>query len=201
MSATYEHQQVDSREQWRAWLTKHADNTPGIWLITWKKGCGPWLAYGDIVDEALCFGWVDSQPYAVDSRRSGRLLTPRRPGSSWSLINKHRVERLTAAGLMAPAGLAAVRGAQIDGSWEALDSVEQLTEPADLRWALDTQPQARAHWNDFPRSAKRAILEWIGTAKTDSTRARRVQQTAGEAAVGLRANQWRQPKAAGNESR
>lgn len=96
---------------------------------------------------------------------------------------------------MAPAGLAADRAAQADGSWNALDQVEELTEPADLRAALDAQPPARAHWEDFPRSTKRAILEWIDTAKTDTTRARRVQQTASEAAAGRRANQWRQPKA------
>ena len=147
------------------------------------------------MEEALCFGWVDSQPRTVDDQRTSRLLTPRRPGSNWSRANKQRVQRLTEAGLVIPAGLAAVRAAQAGGSWSALDQVEELAEPPDLRAALDAQPLARAHWNDFPRSTKRAILEWIGAAKTDATRARRVEQTAGEAATRRRANQWRQPQA------
>ena len=144
MSAAYEQVQVDSREQWRAWLTEHAASSPGIWLITWKKGFGPHLAYDDVVEEALCFGWVDSQPRTVDDQRTSRLLTPRRPGSSWSRVNKQRVQRLTEAGLMTPAGLAAVRAARAGGSWSALDQVEELAVPPDLRAALNAQPLARA---------------------------------------------------------
>ncbi len=193
MSAAYEQVQIDSREQWRAWLDKHAGSSPGIWLVTWKKGKGPHLRYDEVVEEALCFGWVDSRPRTVDAMRSSRLLTPRRPGSSWSRINKHRVQHLTAAGLMTPAGVTAVRTAQADGSWNVLDQVEDLREPEDLRAALEELPQARTHWDSFPRSTKRAILEWINTAKTDTTRSRRVKQTADEAAAGRRANQWRQP--------
>lgn len=193
MSVAYEQVQVDSREQLRAWLDEYAGSSPGIWLVTWKKGKGPHLRYDDVVEEALCFGWVDSQPRTVDATRSSRLLTPRRPGSSWSRVNKDRVQQLIAAGRMTPAGLTAVRAAQADGSWNALDQVEDLFEPEDLRAALIEQPQARTHWDGFPRSTKRAILEWISTAKTDTTRARRVKQTADEAAAGRRANQWRQP--------
>lgn len=194
MSGAYERLQVDSREQWRSWLTVHAGSSPGVWLVTWRKGRGPYLPYDDVVDEALCFGWVDSQPRAIDDDRSSRLLTPRRAGSSWSRVNKQRVDRLTAVGMMTEAGLAVVRAAQQDGSWTALDAVEELHEPDDLRTALDADPQARVHWNTFPRSTRRAILEWIGTAKTETTRRQRIEQTAGEAAAGRRANQWRQPK-------
>ncbi|SDS52511.1 Uncharacterized conserved protein YdeI, YjbR/CyaY-like superfamily, DUF1801 family [Friedmanniella luteola] len=194
MSATYEQVQVDSRAQWRAWLTEHGADSPGVWLLTWKKGAGPHVAYGDIVDEALCFGWVDSQPRAVDEARSSRLLTPRRPGSSWSRVNKQRVQHLTEAGLMTAAGLAVIDAAKADGSWTALDLVEDLVEPDDLHVALNAQPQARVNWDNFPRSTKRAILEWIGAAKTDTTHNRRVQQTVDDAAAGRRAHQWRQPK-------
>jgi uncharacterized protein YdeI (YjbR/CyaY-like superfamily) len=96
---------------------------------------------------------------------------------------------------MTPAGLAVVEAARRDGTWTALDTVEDLTEPAALAAALDAAPAARANWDSFPRSAKRAILEWIGTAKTATTRDRRIQQTVDEATAGRRANQWRQPKA------
>ena len=95
---------------------------------------------------------------------------------------------------MTPAGQAVVDQAKADGSWGRLDQVEALTEPADLTAALDAHPAARAHWDGFPRSAKRAILEWIGTAKTNTIRVKRVTETADEAAVGRRANQWRRPK-------
>ena len=194
MSTAYEQVQVDTLEQWRHWLATHGTQSPGVWLITWKKGHGPYLAYDEIVDEALCHGWVDSQPRRVDPDRSSRLLTPRRAGSSWSRVNKQRVQRLIDAGQMTPAGLAVVADAQRDRSWNALDDVEDLNEPAELTAALDDVPAARDHWNAFPRSARRAILEWIDTARTQPTRVHRIDQTVAEATVGRRANQWRQNK-------
>jgi uncharacterized protein YdeI (YjbR/CyaY-like superfamily) len=112
VSGRYEQVQAETRAQWRDWLARHHATSPGIWLATWKKASGrPHLAH-DLVEEALAFGWVDSQPKTVDGQRSARLLTPRKPGSNWSRLNKQRVERLLAAGLMQPAGLAAVAAAQ-----------------------------------------------------------------------------------------
>lgn len=102
MSAAYELLPVDSLEQWRARLTVHAGSRPGMWLATWKKGRGPYLPYADVVDEAQCFGWVDSQPRSIDEDRSSRLLTPRRTRSSWSRVNKQRVDRLTDGGRWRP---------------------------------------------------------------------------------------------------
>lgn len=194
MAEEYAQVEVESRDAWRAWLAMYAGESPGIWLVTWKKGRGPYVPYDEIVDEALCFGWVDSRPRSIDADRSSRLLTPRRPGSSWSRVNKARVERLIETHAMAPAGLAAVEQAKADGSWNALDLVEELIEPDDLRSALDAVPEARGNWDGFPRSTRRAILEWIGAARADATRERRIGQTVAEAAVGRRANQWRQPE-------
>jgi uncharacterized protein YdeI (YjbR/CyaY-like superfamily) len=195
VSEGYEQVQVETRAQWRDWLARNHAISPGIWLVTWKKASGrPYLAYDDIVEEALAFGWVDSQPKAVDGQRSARLLTPRKPGSNWSRLNKQRVERLTAAGLMQPAGLAAIAEAKANGRWAALDQAETLAEPADLAAALDADLAARRHWDAFPRSARRAILEWIGNARTTATRQARIERTAADAARGIRANQWRQPK-------
>jgi uncharacterized protein YdeI (YjbR/CyaY-like superfamily) len=108
-------------------------------------------------------------------------------------VNKQRVERLTAAGLMTPAGLAAVEVARERGTWTALDEVEDGVEPDDLRAALDAVPAARREWDAFPRSARRAILEWVGSAKRPATRAQRVATVVGEASEGRRANQWRRP--------
>lgn len=193
MPAEYPLVQVASAEQWRAWLHEHHATSVGVWLVTWKRGRGPDVPYDDIVDEALCFGWIDSRPGTVDAARSRRLLTPRRPGSNWSRVNKDRVARLAAAGRMAPSGLAAVAAAKADGTWTALDAVEALIEPAGLATALDADPAARRHWDAFPRSARRAILEWIAAARTEPTRRRRIETTAAEAAQNRRANQW-QPK-------
>ena len=195
MSDRYEQVQTETRDQLRDWLARNHATSPGIWLVTWKKTSGrPHLAYDDIVEEALAFGWVDSQPRTVDGQRSARLLTPRKPGSNWSRLNKQRVERLLAAGLMQPAGLAAIAVAKANGRWTALDQTETLAEPADLAAVLDADPAARRYWDAFPRSARRAILEWIGNARTDATRQARIERTASDAARGIRANQWRQPK-------
>ena len=141
----------------------------------------------------MCFGWVDSRPRALDDHRAMLLLAPRKPTSAWSRVNKQRVERLVAVGAMTPSGMAAVETAKANGRWAALDDVEDLVEPGDLREALDLRPDARAAWDAFPRSARRAILEWIAAAKRPATRAARVAETVAEAADGRRANQWRQP--------
>jgi len=186
---------VESRAGWHAWLDAHHATSRGVWTVTWKRRSGgPYVPYDDLVEEALCFGWVDSLGRTLDERRWQLLMTPRKVGSGWSRPNKERIERLTAAGLMAPAGAAVVAAAQADGSWSSLDAVEDLIEPDDLRAALDASPDARRHWDDFPRSAKRGILEWIMQAKRDETRARRIRETAEQAARNERANQWRGPR-------
>ncbi len=194
VSDSYPQVTVASASEWDSWLRQQHATSPGIWLVTAKKGHPGYLSYDEIVDTAISYGWVDSLPRTAGPGHSKRLLTPLHPGSNWSRVNKQRVERLTAAGQMTPAGLAVVEAARGDGTWTALDTVEDLTEPAALTTALDATPAARANWDAFPRSAKRAILEWIGTAKTDTTRNRRIRQTASEAVTGRRANQWRQPK-------
>ncbi len=197
MAAIEEQVTVGSREEWRGWLEEHHATCPGVWLVTWKKGSGgPYLPYDDVVEEALAFGWVDSLPRKLDDRRSMLLVTPRKPASKWSRVNKERVERLTAAGLMAPAGQAVVDAAKASGTWTALDDVENLVEPDDLRAALDADPEARRQWDGFPRSARRGILEWLLNAKTAPTRAKRVEEIARLAARGERANQWRGRKGA-----
>ncbi len=198
MSDRYEQVEVRSRGEWRAWLEAHHADSPGVWCVTHKKAPGaPHVAYDDVAEEALAFGWVDSKPRKLDAARSMLLITPRKPASAWSKVNKERVERLTAAGLMAPAGLAVVEAAKASGTWTALDDVEALVEPDDLRAALDADPDARRHWDAFPRSARRGILEWIGTARTAPTREKRVAETARLAAQDVRANQWPRPEAAG----
>jgi uncharacterized protein YdeI (YjbR/CyaY-like superfamily) len=121
-------------------------------------------------------------------------LSPRKPGSAWSTLNKQRVENLLAAGLMEEGGLAAIEAAKADGSWTRLDGAGALEIPADLARALEAHPPSARHFGAFPPSTRRAILEWIATAKTEETRNRRVEQTARLAAENIRANQWRAPR-------
>lgn len=189
----YDQVTVCSRAEWRTWLEGNHDKATGVWLVRFKKGHGPHLPYDDVVEEALAFGWVDSRPRKLDDDRSQLLVTRRNPGSRWSQANRHRIARLREQGLLTPAGEAAVQRARADGTWEALDAVEALLEPEDLRAALDAAPAARKHWDAFPRSTRRAILEWILAAKRPTTRANRISDTAAKAALDIRANQWRQP--------
>lgn len=170
-----------TRAEWSAWLEDNHTRHEGVWLITYKKATGKLrIAYDEAVEEALCFGWIDSKPNKLDDERSLLWFAPRKLATGWSWPNKERVATLIAAGLMAPAGLAKVEAAQADGSWNALDAVE----------ALEADPAAQRYWDAFPRSVKRGILEWIASAKTSSTRARRVDETVRLAAENRPANQW-----------
>lgn len=181
-----------TRVAWREWLEQHHARAEGVWLISYKAASGkPRFTYDEAVEEALCFGWVDSKPNKLDDERSLLWFAPRKARTGWSKPNKERVERLVAAGLMRPAGQAKVDAAKQDGSWSALDAVEALEIPPDLAAALATYSSAAAHFDAFPRSAKRGILEWIVSAKTPATRAKRIAETARLAEENKRANQWR----------
>lgn len=188
-----EHQQVEvkSRQELRAWLATNHTQRQSIWLVTYKKP-SPWhVPYGDIVDEVLCFGWIDSQPKLLDEARSMVRLSPRKPRSGWSMVNKARIDRLLADGLMQPPGLAPIEQAKRDGSWTLLDAASADAVPDDLATAFARHPGSAENFAGFPPSARRAILEWILTAKRVETRSARVEETADLAARGQRANQWR----------
>lgn len=189
----YERIEVRSRTALRAWLTEHQARTESVWLVTFKKGRGPHVPYGDLVEELLCVGWVDSRPRKLDDDRTMLLASPRKPKSAWSKLNKDRVAALTRAGAMQPRGLAVVAEAKASGRWAALDAVEALEVPPDLRIALAAIPNAASNFEAFPRSAKRGILEWIVQAKKAETRAQRVEETARLAGDNQRANQWPRP--------
>lgn len=188
----FERVEVTSRARWRAWLEDHFEQADSIWVVTYKKGASqPRVPYDDLVEEALAFGWVDSLPRKLDEQRTMLLMSPRKPGSNWSAVNRARVGKMTLAGLMHPAGLARVEQARIDGSWSALDSVDRLEVPEDLAAAFAQRAGAAEAFADFPPSTRRGILEWIGNARRPATRAARIADTADKAQRGERANQWR----------
>lgn len=182
--------EIKSRAEWRRWLAKHHTQAEAIWLVRWKKGRGPYVSYDDIVDEALCYGWIDSLPRVLDEDRTMLLLTPRKPKSAWSAVNKKRVARLIADKRMAAPGVAAIETAKANGAWTKLDGVEK--PPPDLIAAFKQHPSSEKNFTAFPPSVRRGILEWIVQAKKPETRAKRIEETAALAAQNKRANQWRE---------
>lgn len=189
--ADAEEVEVTTRAALRDWLAQNHGRTAGVWLVHHKKASPHYLPMADIVAECLCWGWVDSLSRGKDDLRTMHWIAPRKPGSNWSRINKGLVADLEASGAMAPPGRAVVDAAKADGSWTALDDVENLVVPADLAAALWAHHGAQAQWEAFPPSARRGILEWILNAKTATTRRKRIAETAAKAARGERANQWR----------
>ena len=187
-----------SREQLRAWLAENRERNESVWLVTWKKAAGAkHLPYAAIVEEALCFGWIDSLPRSLDAERSMRLLSPRRPGAAWSNANRERAERLIAEGRMTEAGLAKIEAAKRDGSWTRIEGAQAGDVPDDLAEALARRPPAADRFAAFPPSSKRVILEWIGQAKRPETRAKRIEETAEKASRNIRANHYRSRTASG----
>ncbi|MDE2837670.1 MAG: YdeI/OmpD-associated family protein [Chloroflexota bacterium] len=173
---------VETRAEWRAWLEENHGST-GAWLVSWKKATGrPFIPYPETVDEALCFGWVDSRPNRLDEERAMRLFTPRKPKSPWSRLNKEKVARLSTQGLMAPAGMRMVATAQANGSWTVYDEIEDLVIPPDLAAALAEDRAAQWFFERFAESSKKAILWWIKAAKRPETRAARIAETVRAAA-------------------
>jgi uncharacterized protein YdeI (YjbR/CyaY-like superfamily) len=181
-----------NRQEWRDWLQYHHSTVAGVWLIYYKKQSGrPYVVYDDAVEEALCFGWIDSRSNALDDARYMQLFTPRKPRSPWSRLNKQRVERLIERGLMTSAGYALIEAAQRDGSWNSYDAVEDLVMPNDLRAALAANDMARLNFDAFSNSSKKNILWWIASAKRPETRQRRIEETIRLAAENKRANHYR----------
>ena len=178
-----------SRREWREWLAENHDKLGGVWFIYYKKASGqPRLTYDEAVEEALCFGWIDSVPRKFDEERSKLLFTPRKPKSVWSRLNKERIEKLIADASMTEIGLAKIEAAKKDGSWNALDASDNLEMPPDLAKAFAANEKARANFEAFTDSIKRSILSWIFAAKRAETRAARIEKTVLMAARGKRAN-------------
>ena len=159
-----------------------------MWLGSWKRDTGrPAVPYVEAVEEALWFGWIDSTVNTLDEERGLQLMTPRRPRSGWTRLNRERVARMEAQGLMTDAGRRAVAVTQDNGWWTIMDSVEDLIEPEGLTAALDAVPAARTNWDAFPPHARKQMLATIVTAAKPETRAKRIAAIVAEAVQGRRA--------------
>lgn len=165
------------RTAWRKWLQEHHETKDQVWLIYYKKGSSmPTLSYTDAVDEALCFGWIDSRVKPIDDEKYMQFFSRRKPGSVWSKVNKEKIAKLTAEGRMTAAGLRSVDIAKQNGSWSILDSVEALEMPEDLDRAFRGKTKARRYFTSLSRTDRRNILQWLVLAKRAETRERRINE-------------------------
>jgi uncharacterized protein YdeI (YjbR/CyaY-like superfamily) len=175
-----------NREAWRAWLAENHARETELWLVYYKKHTGkPSVAQPDAVEEALCYGWIDSIVRTIDDERYMQKYTPRKDKSNWSALNKKRVAKLIRQGKMTPAGQAKIDAAKKNGSWSRLDAVEQRAEmPPELEKALGRNKKARAFFEELAPSHKKQYIWWIASAKRDETRKKRVRETVKRLAAG-----------------
>ena len=179
---------VESRGEWRAWLSENHGTTAGVWLCSWRTATGrATCPYPEAVEEAICFGWIDSTVNVLDDERALQLFTPRRPKSTWTRLNRTRAAEMEAAGLMTDAGRRTIEIARATGWWTILEPVEALVEPVPLAEALDRTPAARVAWDRFPPSARKAMLWWVISAVRDVTRDKRIETIVAAAERGERA--------------
>ncbi|GAB3635974.1 YdeI/OmpD-associated family protein [Hymenobacter arcticus] len=164
-----------SPQHWREWLQAHHQQHQRVWLVYHKKASAtPTLTWSEAVDEALCFGWIDSQAKPLDAEKYQQFFSRRKPTSGWSKVNKAKVQRLISEGRMMPAGLASVERAHQNGTWTLLDEVEALHLPADLARAFAQHPAAGNHFGQLSRTARRNLLLGLVLAKRPATRQQRL---------------------------
>lgn len=163
------------RQAWRKWLEKNHRGSTGVWLVYYKKGSGKTrVEYADAVEEALCFGWIDSTLNPIDDEKYMQLFTPRKPKSGWSKLNKDRVEKLTAQGLMMPAGLEKIENAKKHGTWSKLDHIESFTLPPELKKAFTANKKAKQFFETLGKTNKKYILYYVNNVKDPEKKASRI---------------------------
>lgn len=178
-------------QQWRSWLKANHQSAKNVWLVLHKKSSpGPGIDYAQAVEEALCFGWIDSKPQKKDNHTYLLYFAERKGGSVWSKLNKQRISRLIKDGRMTPAGIKKIEAAKADGTWSTLDPVDTLQIPQHLAKALSKNKKALNYFNAFPPGIKKQLVYWVLSAKRDETRASRIKEIVSKAARNERANQW-----------
>jgi uncharacterized protein YdeI (YjbR/CyaY-like superfamily) len=179
------------RAKWRRWLEKNHEQTESVWLVLVKKGAKrKGVSYEEAVQEALCFGWIDSRPNYLDEERFKIHMSTRRPKSVWSKSNKERARKLIEQGLMTPAGMSKIEEAKRKGIWNMLDDVEELKVPEELDKTLQANPPAKRNFEAFGISYKKQAIYWVLSAKRSETRAKRAEEIARSAAENQKVNQY-----------
>lgn len=182
-----------TRKAWRVWLEKNHASEKSVWLIIYHKdSTTPSVYYEEAVEEAICFGWIDSIAHKRDAESKYQFFAVRKPKSNWSKANRERAEKMIAEKKMKPAGQAMIDLAKKSGAWTALVDVQNSVIPPDLQKAFDKNKTALKNFMAFPPSSKRIILEWIMNAKKPETRQQRIEQTVSLAAKNIKANHYRQ---------
>ncbi|RYY61138.1 MAG: hypothetical protein EOO05_07510 [Chitinophagaceae bacterium] len=180
-----------SRREWRKWLKEHHQSKQSIWIICYKQSAGvPTISWSDVVDEALCFGWIDSTRVSIGDGKFVQFITRRKPKSNWSKINKDKVARLIEEGKMTKAGYDSIDIAKKNGSWKALDKVETLTIPKDLATELRSRPGSRKYFMSLSKSVRKMMLQWVAMAKRPETKEKRILEIAEAAAKSERPKQF-----------
>ncbi|MDG4654821.1 YdeI/OmpD-associated family protein [Chryseobacterium arthrosphaerae] len=170
---------VSTKVEWRHWLEQNHHIEQSVWLIcNTRKSNLPIVSWSELVDEALCFGWIDSTRKTVDEGSFMQLFSRRKPNSTWSKINKEKVQKLIDSNLMTKAGFETIRIAKENGSWNILDSVEELVIPEDLNEAFKMHDGSEAYFLSLSKSVKKMLLQWIVLAKRTETRKKRIDEIA-----------------------
>ncbi len=168
---------ISTRKEWRMWLQKNHQKEASVWVVSYtKKSKKPYVDWSEMVDEALCFGWIDSTRKTIDEFSFKQHFGKRKPNSTWSKINKEKVERLITDGLMTDAGLEVIERAKENGSWYILDDVEELIIPIDLEIALANNIVAKNFYEGLSKSHKKMFLHRIVMAKRAETRQKRIYE-------------------------
>lgn len=166
-----------SQAAWRKWLQENHQSKQSVWLVCYKKKTNiPTVTWSTAVDEAICFGWIDSKRLPIDDEKFMQFFSKRKPNSTWSKINKAKIEKLVAKGLVTTAGLKVIEEAKRNGSWTILDQVEKLKLPMDLAKAFKTNKPSFEFYSSLSKSNKKAILQWIILAKQAGTRQKRIAE-------------------------
>lgn len=166
-----------SAQAWRKWLKANHASSESVWLLLYKKQSGkPTINWSGAVDEALCFGWIDSVRRPVDKDTFMQFFGRRKPKGTWSKINKDKVLGLIAEGRMAKAGLMSIETAKQNGAWTILDTVEALKVPRDLEKEFKSQAGSKEYYQSLSKSQRKRILQWLVLAKRPETRQRRITE-------------------------
>ncbi len=180
-----------SQSEWRLWLQKNHFSTQSVWLVYYKMKSGePTITWREAVDEALCFGWIDSKRITLGDEKFMQFFTKRKPNGTWSKINKEKIGQLIDTGLITPAGYKCIETAKQNGSWTILDNVEKLKIPRDLAKEFKSYPGSKKYFLSFSKSVRKSMLQWLVLAKRPETRQKRISEIAGLAAQKLKPKQF-----------
>tara|TARA_R110002124_G_scaffold277288_2_gene448442 strand:- start:1369 stop:1950 length:582 start_codon:yes stop_codon:yes gene_type:complete len=181
-----------NRGEWREWLSKNHLSQKSIWLVYYKaKSKKHNLSWEDAVEEALCYGWIDSLKKSIDEESFMQFFSPRKAKSNWSKINKAKIKELQESGLMTDAGMASVNIAKENGFWTYLDPVEDLIVPKDLEDAFQNHPGSKSFYDSQSNSVKKMFLYWILSAKKTETRQKRILEIVENASNKLKPKAFR----------